>query len=184
MLYANDSSAKILEELNLAIGDELPDFLRKLTIQARTQERAANFELENSGRHYVLTVTPIRDADYVYLYGHDVSDLKSAERELTRLKDKAQKLALYDGLTQLPNRALLNDRFKQELACCERNGTKLIVAFIDLDRFKQVNDTQGHKAGDQLLVCVAKRLRECVRKSDTVARWGGRRVYPLVTWHP
>lgn len=173
LLYANDSSVKILEELGLQVGDELPDFLRELTMKARTQKRATDFELENSGRFYVLAVTPIRDADYVYLYGHDISELKKAERELTRLKDKAQRLALYDGLTQLPNRALLDDRFQHELEYCKRNSTKLVVAFIDLDRFKQVNDTQGHKAGDQLLVCVAKHLQRCIRKSDTVARWGG-----------
>ncbi|MGK0188763.1 MAG: diguanylate cyclase (GGDEF)-like protein [Verrucomicrobiales bacterium] len=173
LLYANDSSVKILEELDLQVGDKLPDFLRDLTIKARTQKRATDFELENSGRYYVLAVTPIRDADYVYLYGHDISELKMAERELTRLKDNAQRLALYDGLTQLPNRALLDDRFQHELERCKRNGTKLVVAFIDLDRFKQVNDTQGHKAGDQLLICVAKHLQQCIRKSDTVARWGG-----------
>ncbi|MCB1100533.1 MAG: EAL domain-containing protein, partial [Verrucomicrobiae bacterium] len=155
------------------MGDELPEFLREVTSKVRSQNRASDFELENCGRHYVLAVTPIRDADYVYVYGHDISQLKEAERELTRLKDRAQRLALYDGLTQLPNRTLLDDRFEQALAHCKRRNTKLVVAFVDLDRFKQVNDIQGHKAGDQLLVAVAQCLRESVRKSDTVARWGG-----------
>ena len=173
LLYANGASSGILDELDLGIGAKLPKHLRELTTRARSEARAADFELENSGRYYSMTVTPIRDAEYVYLYGHDISDLKRAEHDLTCLKDKAQKMALYDGLTGLPNRTLLEDRFSQELAACERNGTKLAVAFLDLDRFKQINDTQGHKAGDQLLAAIAKRLQDNVRKTDTVARWGG-----------
>ncbi|MFT5190128.1 MAG: diguanylate cyclase (GGDEF)-like protein, partial [Verrucomicrobiales bacterium] len=173
LLYANAASAGILSELEIEVGDSLPTLIRDLTTQARIQERTKDIELEISDRQYSLTVTPIRDADYVYLYGHDISNLKRAERELTRLKDQAQKLALYDRLTELPNRALLDERFIQELAYCKRHDTKLCVAFIDLDRFKQVNDTLGHKAGDELLVLVAKRLTESVRRTDTVARWGG-----------
>ncbi len=173
LLYANAASSGILAELKIEVGECLPTYLCDLMDQARAQNRTTGFELEDSDRHYSLTVTPIRDADYVYLYGHDITDLKKAERELTRLKDKAQKLALYDGLTGLPNRTFLDERFEQELARCRRDGTKLCVAFIDLDRFKEINDRLGHKAGDQHLLMVAKRLRESVRQTDTVARRGG-----------
>jgi diguanylate cyclase (GGDEF)-like protein/PAS domain S-box-containing protein len=80
---------------------------------------------------------------------------------------------LHDVLTGLPNRALLMDRFTQAVAHSNRTHGKLAVAFVDLDNFKQINDTHGHEVGDQVLIAVAKRLGQAVRQSDTVARWGG-----------
>jgi len=82
-------------------------------------------------------------------------------------------MAQYDGLTGLPNRALLSDRFAQMTAQARRHSTVLGVLFIDLDEFKVVNDTQGHAAGDELLKEVARRLRGAVRPGDTVARISG-----------
>jgi diguanylate cyclase (GGDEF)-like protein len=79
-------------------------------------------------------------------------------------------LANHDGLTGLPNRMLLMDRLQQALARMSRQGDKAAVMFLDIDRFKQVNDTYGHAAGDQLLQVVAERLRSAVRAGDTVAR--------------
>jgi diguanylate cyclase (GGDEF)-like protein len=81
--------------------------------------------------------------------------------------------ARYDSLTGLPNRFLLVERLKQEIAQATRSDKKFAVLYIDLDRFKQVNDSFGHAAGDRLLQEAAHRLRECVRESDTVARVGG-----------
>lgn len=81
--------------------------------------------------------------------------------------------AHYDLLTQLPNRQLLMDRLRQEIAHSERQGYRFALLFIDLDRFKNVNDAVGHSIGDRLLVEAASRLRGCVREADTVARWGG-----------
>ena len=82
-------------------------------------------------------------------------------------------MAYYDPLTGLPNRALLKDRFNQAIASARRNKQMLAVMFLDLDRFKNVNDSLGHSAGDQLLKDVSRRLSHCVREDDTVARWGG-----------
>lgn len=81
--------------------------------------------------------------------------------------------ARYDGLTGLPNRFLLIERLKQEVAQAQRVDKTFAVLYVDLDRFKQVNDSLGHSAGDLLLQEAAHRLRDCVRESDTVARVGG-----------
>ena len=117
-----------------------------------------------------LTITAIRDEQqiithYVGLF-RDISAQKQAEADLERL-------AFYDPLTGLPNRALFQDRLAHELQISEREGQELGLMFIDLDRFKYVNDTLGHHMGDLLLQQVALRLESALRKSDTVARMGG-----------
>jgi diguanylate cyclase (GGDEF)-like protein len=86
---------------------------------------------------------------------------------------RVEYLAYHDGLTTLPNRGLFSKLLGQCLALAQRHNKQLAVAFLDLDRFKQINDTLGHEAGDQLLQEVARRVRSCVRESDTVARLGG-----------
>lgn len=89
--------------------------------------------------------------------------------------------AHHDDLTNLPNRALLRERLQRELAHSQRNESKLALLFLDLDRFKSVNDTLGHEGGDQLLRVAADRLRACVRDCDTVARLGGDEFVVLLT---
>ncbi|RZK99578.1 MAG: EAL domain-containing protein [Rubrivivax sp.] len=81
--------------------------------------------------------------------------------------------ANYDGLTGLPNRQMLRDRLAQDIRKCKRDGLSVAVMFIDLDHFKEVNDTLGHDHGDLLLVEAAHRIRHCIRDADTVARLGG-----------
>jgi diguanylate cyclase (GGDEF)-like protein/PAS domain S-box-containing protein len=97
---------------------------------------------------------------------HDVS----AARAMTL---KLSYLAQHDSLTDLPNRVLLNDRLAEAIALSSRHRRKLAVLFLDLDRFKHINDSLGHVVGDQLLQSVARRLSSCVRGSDTVSRQGG-----------
>ena len=103
----------------------------------------------------------------------DVTDSKRAEEQSGTLMAELAHQALHDALTGLPNRALLLDRLDQALAQSARTGSAVAVLFLDLDRFKLVNDSRGHAAGDQLLVRVAERLRQVVRPADTVARFGG-----------
>ncbi len=96
----------------------------------------------------------------------DITDRK-------RTEDQIHHLAYHDQLTGLPNRQLFQDRLKQDLKRMERNNTALALLFIDLDRFKEVNDTLGHDKGDILLIETARRIRQHVRDTDTFARLGG-----------
>ncbi|MBI5571439.1 MAG: EAL domain-containing protein [Desulfomonile tiedjei] len=96
----------------------------------------------------------------------DITERKEAEAHLTNL-------AHYDPLTGLPNRTLAMDRLRQAVLQAERPGRSVAVLVLDLDGFKEINDTLGHPAGDDLLAAVAQRLRETVRRGDTVARIGG-----------
>jgi diguanylate cyclase (GGDEF)-like protein/PAS domain S-box-containing protein len=94
----------------------------------------------------------------------------TAARAMSR---RMSHLAQHDSLTDLPNRTMLNDRLIQAMAMAQRHGKKLAVLNLDIDRFKHVNDTAGHTAGDGLLQSISKRLLACVRHSDTVSRQGG-----------
>lgn len=101
---------------------------------------------------------------------------KSRQREIEAQITHAEQieyLAYHDGLTDLPNRSLLSKLLDQSINQAQRYRRKLAVLFLDLDHFKQINDTLGHEAGDQLLQEVAQRLKSCLRNSDTVARLGG-----------
>jgi diguanylate cyclase (GGDEF)-like protein/PAS domain S-box-containing protein len=97
---------------------------------------------------------------------HDVTQAQAISQKMSHL-------AHHDYLTDLPNRLLLDDRLSQAIASARRNEQQLAVLFIDLDRFKHVNDSLGHAVGDKLLVSIAMRLISCVRGSDTVSRQGG-----------
>jgi diguanylate cyclase (GGDEF)-like protein/PAS domain S-box-containing protein len=96
----------------------------------------------------------------------DITDRRAAQ-------DQVQFLAYYDSLTKLPNRSLLKDRLEQTLAAARRHKEKVAILFLDLDRFKDINDSLGHSIGDMLLERVGQRLRVLARDEDTVARVGG-----------
>jgi len=106
--------------------------------------------------------------------GRDITDRKQAAARI-------QHLAHHDSLTDLPNRALFQERLRLALAQAKRSGTMLALMILDLDKFKDVNDTLGHHFGDLLLKAVAKRLLRCVRETDTVARLGGDEFAILLT---
>jgi diguanylate cyclase (GGDEF)-like protein len=100
------------------------------------------------------------------------SRLRESETKLAHAQ-RIEYLAYHDGLTGLPNRSMFSKLLSQRISEARRYNRQLAVAFLDLDRFKQINDTLGHEAGDQLLQEVATRLQKCVRDSDTIARLGG-----------
>jgi diguanylate cyclase (GGDEF)-like protein/PAS domain S-box-containing protein len=102
------------------------------------------------------------DGEVWYIAARDVTDRESRKRQ-----------ALHDALTKLPNRLLLMDRTRQAIARLQRSDGLVALIFIDLDKFKAVNDRYGHEAGDRLLVAVSQRLTDMMRESDTVARLGG-----------
>ena len=117
-----------------------------------------------------LSISAIRDdAGRISHYVGTFADITEAKATEARIRHMAH----HDFLTGLPNRFLLTDRFQQIAAAAERNGTRFALLFIDLDRFKNVNDTLGHSVGDQLLRDVAARLRSTVRGTDTISRQGG-----------
>jgi len=113
-------------------------------------------------------VTDIHDRSKigVVFIAHDITKRKRTEQRL-------EQLALYDALTGLPNRILFYDRMSQLLAVAKRNSNFLAILYMDLDRFKDINDRMGHEIGDALLIHVAERMKASIRKSDTVARMGG-----------
>jgi diguanylate cyclase (GGDEF)-like protein/PAS domain S-box-containing protein len=117
-----------------------------------------------------LAISAVKDDSGIvthYVGAHsDITERKQAE-------EKINALAFFDQLTGLPNRTLLLDRLKQAMTASDRSGSHGALLFIDLDNFKELNDTLGHEMGDLLLKQVAQRLTQCVREGDTVARLGG-----------
>ena len=145
-------------------------------IDADRRELAAfNLQLEHTVRERIL------ELEATALENLQINrDLRASQNELLitidalrRKDDDLRHLAFHDALTGLPNRALLLDRMEQSIAVAARQNEKRGIMFIDLDRFKSINDSLGHDTGDALLKEIAKRLRACLRKADTVARVGG-----------
>ncbi len=144
-----------------ALGPLAPGLTHDFTFLSQNGEGPRHIEARVSGIWDDSGV----NSGYVLML-KDVTERKKAEEIIRRL-------AYHDPLTDLPNRALFLDRLNVELAKAKRNATSLTIFMADLDRFKEVNDTMGHHAGDMLLVAISRRLRERLRASDTVARMGG-----------
>ena len=106
-------------------------------------------------------------------YIHDITDRKHKENKIAEQKDNLYYQAHHDFLTQLPNRTLFQDRLEQAIAKAKRNNFKIALLFIDLDHFKEINDSLGHDVGDEILKIVTTRLEAAKRDEDTLARLGG-----------
>ena len=135
-------------------------------LNSRVEMEALHFDGHEFPVELAVTSIEVEGHKEFSAFIRDISSKKEAEEIIW-------KQANFDAVTGLPNRHMLYDRLNQEIKKAHRNGLRLAVLLIDLDRFKEVNDTLGHDVGDILLVEAASRIRNCVRKSDTVARLGG-----------
>jgi diguanylate cyclase (GGDEF)-like protein/PAS domain S-box-containing protein len=154
-LYANASEADELTTLLRSAGT-----LNSVEVELRRTDKRVLWVLAN-----LVLVGDAADG-VVHATVVDISDRKRAEEQI-------EFHAYHDVLTHLPNRKLFTDRLRHGLTRAKRNNKAVAVMFIDVDHFKTINDTLGHTAGDELLLEMARRLRECVRDDDTVARLGG-----------
>jgi diguanylate cyclase (GGDEF)-like protein/PAS domain S-box-containing protein len=164
------SSAELLSKplIEFIHPDDADQTLVCLLSGSRHEAELENFTnrfRRSDGEWRSLTWSGRCDGDVWFLAAHDVTDRQSLERAALQ--------ALHDPLTKLPNRLLLMDRTRQAVARLQRSDSLVALIFIDLDRFKAVNDRYGHEVGDRLLVSVAARLSELMRDSDTIARLGG-----------
>ena len=162
-------------DVDLWWSNHADDFVEedRALLAGELKSHRAQFEmqLQDSGtRWYDMIKVPMTDAhgNTIGILGavHDISSQKEAERA-------AQRLAHFDPLTSLPNRRYFAERLEVALASASRRRNKGALLFIDLDQFKQVNDTLGHSVGDSLLQAVSERLQNVTRQEDTVARLGG-----------
>lgn len=154
-------------------GQPIPDPIECVLQSNRLSRMTGEFVLvERHGRHVPIedSAAPIHDWDGKLVGAvmalRDISDNVA-------LTSKMRHLAQHDFLTNLPNRVLLNDRITLAIALARRGNTHPVLLFLDLDKFKHINDSLGHAVGDKLLQAVSQRLVDCVRTSDTVSRHGG-----------
>jgi diguanylate cyclase (GGDEF)-like protein/PAS domain S-box-containing protein len=130
----------------------------------------------SDGRSFEVVATSILNADGTKSKMEvirDVTAQKEANDHLLRQKEELAYQAHHDSLTHLPNRLFFNSRLEQSIAKAKRSNTKMALLFIDLDHFKEINDSLGHEAGDKVLEAVTQRLRKAAREADMVARLGG-----------
>jgi diguanylate cyclase (GGDEF)-like protein/PAS domain S-box-containing protein len=181
-VYANNGGLKALgytlEELkNLTLQDinpELTDnqieiFHQYLTHISPTLSNISNHKRKNG------TLYPVQASVYKLTYQGKPSIVifDTNITELSATQEQLRYQATHDTLTKLPNRILFHDRLQMAIKKNKRNKEKIAVLFVDLDHFKQINDSLGHPVGDKLLIHVAKRLQSILRESDTIARMGG-----------
>jgi diguanylate cyclase (GGDEF)-like protein/PAS domain S-box-containing protein len=167
-------AAMVFQLVDVNTGESTPCPATEAIIenQRRAPAPASCVLIRRDGEAVAVEVaaTPIHDrvggVVGAVMVGHDVTAAR-------KLSDKLAHLALHDHLTDLPNRTLFNDRMEQAITLARRTGSHLSLLYIDLDRFKEINDTLGHLVGDEVLRMAAQRLLNCVRASDTVSRQGG-----------
>jgi diguanylate cyclase (GGDEF)-like protein/PAS domain S-box-containing protein len=185
VMRANHALARILGvEAEALVGHRITEFTHPDDVELTSAElsRLASGDIERyrMEKRYLdregrvvwasVSVSLVRDAngDPLYTVGQveDITERKA-------IAERLEHAAIHDPLTGLPNRVLFMDRLEHALTVAARSRRRVGVVFLDLDRFKFVNDSYGHAAGDRLLVAVADRLRSALRPSDTVARFGG-----------
>ncbi len=176
--YVNDAMESITgykkeEILNkslktLIVKDDIPKLEKAMKLKTNDPVEVRFITKSNDSKHIIVSFRSIKRENENLILGVaiDITELKIAQK-------KIEFMAYHDPLTKLPNRNLFFDILKQELKMAKRERRYLAVMFIDLDRFKEINDTYGHDYGDNVLQVIAKRLKNSLRESDIVARLGG-----------
>jgi diguanylate cyclase (GGDEF)-like protein/PAS domain S-box-containing protein len=162
--------------------EDLPKLLQALDEVRKAEKASRGVEVKlirkgGASRYFETSISLIKDVK-----GQPVG-FRSVVRDTTdrrEMEDTIRKLAYYDSLTGLPNRLLLRDRLSMAIAYAKRNKKKLSLMMLDLDKFKEVNDTLGHQMGDCLLQRVGDRVKDLIRESDDVTRMGGDEFVVLV----
>jgi diguanylate cyclase len=154
-VLAREQAADLRQEA-ADLRDEVAD-QREEVMRDAAEHNARETQLMEANEHLVVAAI------------HSQTMAEVAEQTTLRMSLKAER----DFLTGLPNRALLADRLAQSITLAQRHGKKVALMYMDLDKFKDINDSLGHSVGDQLLQSTARRLEGCVRHSDTVSRQGG-----------
>ncbi|MFT3929665.1 MAG: EAL domain-containing protein [Spongiibacteraceae bacterium] len=162
--YSKLISPEDLELTVQSVASVLSNNTSQVQIDHRYMRKNGDIIWVNS--QFSVTRNSDGDIDYQIAIIKDITERKLAEKEIERL-------ALYDYLTELPNRRLFGDRLRTAVMAAKRSGRFGAIIYIDLDNFKQLNDTYGHNAGDEFLKMVAHRLQRNLREEDTVARLGG-----------
>jgi diguanylate cyclase (GGDEF)-like protein/PAS domain S-box-containing protein len=177
------------ELLNMHPSELSPEFQPDGRPSHEKAEEMMQLTMENDGNQFEwmhkrsngenfwveVNLTPItlNDSKVIYVIWRDISEKKIAQKKLMEQKDILYHQAHHDPLTGLPNRILFNERLEYGIEKAKQKRTKLALFFIDLDQFKQINDSLGHEIGDRVLYAVAERIKAKIRKKDTLARLGG-----------
>ena len=170
IVYSNQQAKHVATEFSLTpdkLSQLLPKHFDDIRLACmRDSNLATDIESEYQGLTYLWTFSCFHEQQVLHCYARDITERKKDQEEILRQ-------ANFDSLTGLPNRQLALDRLEQAITRAHREKHLVCVMFIDLDRFKTVNDSFGHSVGDQLLIEVARLLNNCIREGDTVARLGG-----------
>jgi diguanylate cyclase (GGDEF)-like protein len=169
LAIANYTVPAVSAERSLALVREYAGDLPFIFVSSASGEEAAVEAMRIGAQDYILKGSLTRLGPAVQRELREAS----VRRERQRHNDRVEYLAYHDELTDLPNRTLLNDRLHQGILTAKREARPLSLLVMDLDGFKEINDSLGHHAGDRVLQLVAARLRSALRESDTVARLGG-----------
>jgi len=149
----------------------------KEVLETKSHVNVIHDHSDTHKKYVELSASPLLDKNGecvgIIESGRDITAHLDIQEELNRQKEKLQFQAHHDPLTGLANRILFQDRLDQAIIRSQRNKTKVALFFIDLDKFKPINDTYGHKAGDIVLKVLSKRIQDIIRKEDTLARIGG-----------
>jgi diguanylate cyclase (GGDEF)-like protein len=172
LIEFNSAAETLLGCTTQSIGVSAPNLVSLLQPTDWQQLSATDqIEVHHLNQYFQVERLPIRRSSNLLGYILNITDITKARQLQEQLLQGA---LLFDSLTGLPNRTLFNDRLEQAIKHCRRHpDSAFIVAFIDVDRFKVINDSLGHAAGDRVLVAVAQRLQACLRSDDTVARLAG-----------